>query len=245
MLIAPLIVLAAVASYVGGNGLGIWWFVPNPFQYIIAAAMHGSYVLRSPRTSPALAALSWCTCLYWSSAGMRTFVPGYPLISATLLEATCLLLSKPDPWIPVSERIALWRREQARIALQLQMSEGILPWARRVVRQAVCGRPETAAGYDHLRLAAILADAENRLNTRLARLVMPEHLRQTIVTNAARITSRIETSAAERAVEIDRLVLEAAAACRDECAQMEQLSANERRVLAERCEEALLELAHH
>ena len=51
MLIAPLIVLAAVASYVGGNGLGIWWFVPNPFQYIIAAAMHGSYVLRSPRTS--------------------------------------------------------------------------------------------------------------------------------------------------------------------------------------------------
>ena len=74
---------------------------------------------------------------------------------------------------------------------------------------------------------------------------MPEHLRQSILTNAARITALIETSAAERTVEIDRMILEAAAACRDQCSQIEELGPEERRILSERCEQALLELARH
>src|SRR5438093_11538302 len=107
--------------------------------------MHASYALRSPKTSRLLTVLAWTTSFYWTGAGMTAVAPGYAFISAAVLESTCLLLSKRNGWIPLSERIASWRREQARIALQLRMSEGLLPWARRVIRQAICGRPETAA----------------------------------------------------------------------------------------------------
>jgi len=73
---------------------------------------------------------------------MRIIAPIHPFLSALLLETTCLLLSKREDRLPLSEWIADCRREQARIALQIRMSEGLLPWAKRSIRQAFCGQPE-------------------------------------------------------------------------------------------------------
>ena len=58
MLIAPLVVLTGVASYISGNGLAGWWFLPYPLEYTVAAAMHASYALRSPKTSRLLTVLA-------------------------------------------------------------------------------------------------------------------------------------------------------------------------------------------
>ena len=246
MLIVPLVMLGMAAAYVSGQGLAGAWYVPFPCQYVVAGALHASYALRSPKTRGFLCTVSWCTCLYFTWAGMTTLGSRYPFLPAAVLETVCLLLSASNAkWVSISERLAAWRQTQSQIAVQLRMSEGLLPWVSRCAHQVVVGTPESSEGHEHLRLAAILADSENRLRARIARVALPEQIRQSILTNASRIVARAETSAATRSIEVEQLILEAMAACRDDCSQLEDLSAAERGALTKECERAFMELAHH
>src|SRR5438105_2389909 len=127
----PFVVIAAGAAYVSGEGLARSWYVPSPFQYLITGALHAVYVLRPPKTQPLLCAICWCTCFYLACEGMRLLGSAYPLAPAAVLEFVCLsLAARSLRAFSISARLTEWRRAQAQIAVQLRMSEGLLPWIR-------------------------------------------------------------------------------------------------------------------
>jgi hypothetical protein len=125
-----------------------------------------------------------------------------------------LSLCDRSPW---SERLALWRRSRSEIAVQLRMGDGLLPWMRRCGRQMLIGAPDTPAGVNYRRLLAELADAEHRMRVRLGHLVMPEQLRQSILSCAASLVGLAEASSARLAVELEQQTLTGIAAWRAVC----------------------------
>lgn len=247
ILILPLLVLAVLASYVGGLGLARW-HTPSPVEYLIAAAVHAAWILPATRRSSlALTTAGWVTALWLEQRGIETFyLAESDFLLALLIESVCLLLAHsvapPETW---ADRLARWRRSRADIATQLRMGQGVVPWWRFSLRQFTGGAADTPVGSDYQRFAAALADSEHRLRIRINRATMPEQLRQSILESAAAIGGSAETSAAQRAIEVERQALAAAAACRDQCERLENLSPAERKALSSQCEQAFLELTRH
>ncbi len=245
-LVFPLLVLSALASFLAGLGVAARWHTPFPLEQGIAAALHATWLLGASRKAGLmLTFVSWVTTVWLARAGFATVnaaAPRLPL--ALLLEGICLMLAfsiaGPDPW---PDRLARWRRTRADILTQLRMGHGILPWARMCLRQFASGAADAPLGSDYQRFAAALADAEHRLRIRLNRAAVPERLRQSILGNVSAIVARAETSAAQRAIELEQQALAAAAACREQCERMEDLPISQRQALAGQCEQVFLELA--
>jgi hypothetical protein len=244
LLVFPLLVLGALASYVTGLGLARW-HTPFPLEYAIAGALHASWIVPAARRSGLLlTAVCWTASLWLADRGFATlYITDSNLPPALLLEGVCLLLAvsiaPAEPW---ADRLARWRRTRADIVTQLRMGQGILPWWRLCLRQFATGTADTPLGSDYQRFTAALADAEHRLRVRINRATMPEQLRQSILESVTAIVARAETSAAHRAIEIEQQAVAAAAACRDQCERLESLSTSERKALAGQCEQAFLEL---
>jgi hypothetical protein len=245
MLALPLLVLSALAAYLAGLGVGAEWRTPFPLEHVIAGVLHACWVLPAARRHGLLVPLCWPCSVYFCCEGIRRLDAGASALwVALLLEAICLLLAvslgPAEPW---AERLARWRRARADILTQLRMGSGLLPWVRQCTRQLLGGVPDTPLGADYQRFAAALADAEHRLRVRLSRTVMPEQLRQAILTSASAMMARAEASAAQRAIDLEQQALAAAAACREQCERLEHLTPDQRGQLAGQCESLLLELA--
>jgi hypothetical protein len=247
-LLFPLLILGTLASYVAGLGCAARWQTRFPLEYLIAGALHASWLLPATRRSGlALTATCWTATVWLAEKGIATlYVTGSDLVLAILLEGICLSLAlavaPPEPW---PERLARWRRTRSDMLIQLRMGQGIAPWWRLCLRQFAVGAADTPVGSDYQRFAAGLADAEHRLRVRLSRVAMPEQLRQSLLANVSTIVARAETSAAQRAMELEQQALTAAAACREQCERIEDLTAPERKALAGQCEQVFLELASH
>lgn len=248
VLVFPLLVLGVLASYIAGLGLAARWHITFPLEYLIAGALHAGWLMPATRRSGlALTAVCWIATAWLARKGIATFYSAdSDLLLAILIEGVCLLIAlsiaPADPW---PERLARWRRTRADIITQLRMGQGIVPWWRLCLRQFTSGAADTPFGSDYQRFAAALADTEYRLRIRLNRATMPEQLRQSILENVSTIIARAETSAAQRAIELEQHALTAAAACREQCESMESLSAPERKALADECEQVFLELTGH
>ena len=249
ILIFPLLIMGAVASYVAGLGFATRWHTLFPLEFVVGFALHASWIVPTISRSGnlALPVLCWFASVSLATEGMAgLYFADSDFRSAVLLEGVCLLLalaiSPPEPW---PDRLARWRRTRAAILTQLRMGLGILPWLRVCFRQFAVGSADTPLGADYQRLAAALADAEHRLRARLSRAAIPEQLRQSILGNVAAIVARVETTAAQRYIELEQQSLAAAASCREQCERLENISPSERKALAGQCEQALLELTRH
>lgn len=248
ILIVPLFVLGALASYIAGLGLASRWHTTFPLEFLIAGALHAAWLIPATRRSgPGLTVVCWTATAWLARKGIATFyLADSELLLAVLLEGVCLLLAlsiaPAEPW---PERLARWRRSRADIVTQLRMGQGILPWWRLSVRQFTNGAADTPLGSDYQRFAAALADTEHRLRVRINRATMPEQLRQSVLENVSAIVARAETSAAQRAIELEQQALSAAAACREQCERMESLPATKRKALAGECEQVFMELTRH
>ena len=246
ILILPLVILGALASYLAGLGAAARWHTPFPLEYLISSALNAAWLLPAvQRCRPSLTAICWIASVWLTRQGIAAlYLSESELLLAILLEGICLLLAfsvaPKEPW---ADRLARWRRARAEIATQLHMAQGILPWTRRSFRQFTGGAADTPLGSDYYRFAAALADAEHRLRVRLNRATMPEQLRQSILNNVSAIVAQADTSAAQRAIELERQALAAAATCREQCERLENLPPSERKVLAGQCEQVFLELA--
>jgi hypothetical protein len=250
-LLFPLLVVGGLASYVAGLGVQAYWSLPSfpiptgLFAQIVSAALHtGWMVSAGARRAPAVATACWLVSLWLCWHGALSVSPVSPAFTvALLLEGIALTralaLSPRSTW---AERLARWRRARTDISAQLQMGQGVLPWMQDSLARFVAGAPDKPAGADYSRFLAEMADAEHRLRIRLSRLALPEQLRQSILASAAVLVGRAETSAAHLAIELERQALTAAAACRDQCEQLPELTPKQRQQLAQQCESLFVEL---
>jgi len=188
----------------------------------------------------------WAMSLYACDEGLASFGKAEPSSSvAFFIEMVPLLIS----WalshpVSIAERLARWRRARSEISVQLLMGDGLFHWIPGCVRQFFSGSRAMSGGSSFRRLVAELADAEHTLRMRLGGLVIPERLRQSILTSASTLVSQAERSAAALSIELEQEALNAAAACRDQCEDLENLRPQEKVVLAKQCETLFLELVH-
>jgi hypothetical protein len=250
-LLFPLLAVGSLASYVAGLGVqahsnGQALAVPPALlSQVVSAALHTAWMVSTGnRRTPAVAAACWLVSLWLCWQGALAVSPASPaFVGALLLEGIPLILALAlSPRSTWAERLARWRRARADISAQLQMGQGVLPWARESVVRFVAGAPDRPAGADYSRFLAEMADAEHRLRIRLSRLALPEQLRQSILASAAVLLGRAETSAAHLAIELEQQALSAAAAYRDQCEQLPELTPKQRQHLAHQCESLFVEL---
>ena len=116
VLIVPLLVLAAVASYVAGLGCAARWHTAFPLEYLVAGALHAAWLLPATRRSgPALTVICWTSSVWLTRRGVAAlyYYSGSDLLLAVLLEGICLLLAlsitPSEPW---ADRLARWRDAQ-------------------------------------------------------------------------------------------------------------------------------------
>jgi hypothetical protein len=252
-LVIPLVILGGLAAYVGGLGIEHAWMLgasnaPVPYlSNVISAALHASWIFAAARRrAPLLIAAGWFLSRYFCQEGLTTLGQGSGSFAcSTLAEVIPLLLALAlTPRSTWGEKLARWRRARSEISIQLRMGEGLMSWFPPAVRQFLFGSAVTAAGSSYRRYLAEMADAEHVLRVRLSSLTIPEHLRQSILTSAGALVGQAEKSAAALAIHLEREALNAAAACRDQCEELEDLQPQERAVLAKQCEALFLELVH-
>src|SRR5581483_7164987 len=210
-LLIPFLPLALFASYLSGVGIATAWSSMLPWSpylgQLLSAALHcGWAILAGSRRGRFAAATCVWISVYLCRAGLISLgQSSTPLLGAIVLEGIPLLLAiqlRPLPsW---QDRLASWRRSRGDIAVQLRLGQGVLPWVRDCLRQALIGHAETPLSTDYQRFAASLADAEYRFRVRLSRAAMPEDLRQSILENVAAIVARAESTAAARAIELEQ-----------------------------------------
>lgn len=242
--------LAGLAAWIASLGVDRLWLTetgdaPLPFvAAAVAAALHAAWILPAfHRDSPALIGLAWLASVWACRAGLVAAGFDDAVLPATLLETITLAIAlnacDGSPW---AERLARWRRARQNIATQLRMGDGLAPWVAASTRQLLTGKPDRPAvgGFD--RVAADLADAEQRLHARLAAVALPEAVRQSMLAAAQALVSRAEAATAHVAITLERQALEEAAACRDRIAALTGISDAEREALATQCEALMLDL---
>jgi hypothetical protein len=253
VLIIPLIILGSISAFLVGIGIVHTWmplYVDPPFiylPYIISAALNTSWIFPAARhRAPFLVFLAWLLSCHYCHQGLKSLTYGpNPLAGALLAETIALLLAQalvPGPtW---SERLTRWRRARTDISVQLHMGEGILYWFPPAIKRFLLGSSEMPSGTNYGRFVAELRDGEHRLHIRLSKLAIPEHLRQSILSSASDLLGQAEKSAACLAIELEKNALAAAAACCDECEDLEGLQPQEKSVLGRQFEDLFLDLIH-
>lgn len=248
----PCIPLAALAAWLTALGLEPL-AVPLPddvpprlWMATIAAALHAAWILPAfLRRAPALVAVAWLVCVAAARAGFVVAGFSTPLSAAVVLEGIVLALAlsatERASW---AERLARWRRARQEIATQLQMGEGLLLWTRTCVDRIVSGRAERPALAAVDRIVADLADAQHRVQSRLASLAMPEQAWEAVLASAQALTAEAEVAASRFAADIERRALCEAAACGDLVRRLPDVPEADRDRLARECEAMLIGLAH-
>jgi hypothetical protein len=253
VLVIPLVVLGGGAAFLAGIGIAQTWMpqdVGLPFiclPFMISAALHASWIFPAARRrSPYLVILAWLLSFHYCYHGLMVLANGAnPFAGALVAETIILLLAQAlTPGSTWGERLARWRRARSEISIQLRMGDGILSWFPPSLRRFLLGSSEIPSGTSYGRFVAELRDAEHSLRIRLSRLAIPEHLRQSILSSASDLLGQAEKSAAGQAIEMERHALVAAAACRDECENLEGLQPQEKSVLGRQCEDLFLDLVH-
>lgn len=251
----PLVTLASLAGaggYVAALGLqSLWWHsavgTANLGVFVIVAgALHMTWILpASRRAHSGLVVAAWLTTVYFTAlgltaAGFTAGAPTYALILEGITLAVALSMTEASPW---PDRLARWRRSRQRIATELRMTEGIVPWARSCITQLVSGRQARPAASDFERLRAELVDAGEQMRLDVAHLALPDAGRQALLTSAQAIATHAATCAAELSMAVERRTLIEASACRDAIEGLTDLDPAERERVAGDCERLLLELA--
>lgn len=252
-LVVPLFVLTALASYVAGLGFRQCWTdrAGEPpvlyLEQVISGALHLGWVLCvAYRGGTFVTAVCWTSSLVACDEGLGSISGTAPssLLALTIEGIPLLLAMSLTPSSSVAERLARWRRARSEISVQLRMGEGLVHWLPAAFRQFLKGTADMPAGSSYRRFLAEMADAEHTLRIRLNCLAIPEQLRQSILTTANSLVGQAEKSAAILAMEFERQALNAAAVCRDQCEDLENMQPDEKAALAKQCEDLFLELVH-
>ena len=243
-----------MAAWVASLGIDRLWLTetgaaPLPFVSLaVATALHAAWILPTFRLdSPALIGLTWLTSVWACRAGLVAAGFSASTLPAFALEAIALSLAlnagERTPW---GDRLARWRRARQRITTELRMSEGLMPWLGWSVRRLFVGSPErptASAGFD--RMVAELADAEQRLQSRVAELALPEEIRQRMLASAQALVARAEQATGQVAIGLEQQALEEAAGCCDRILRLQEIPSAKREALAHECEALMLGLVGH
>jgi hypothetical protein len=249
-LLAPLLPLAALAAWLDAIGLADVWhghagtMPPLVVCLVVGAALEASWLLAASRGMRRLP-IAWLLAVVLSRDGLHASAFGTAAsIDACALHALLLGLAslRADP-LSWSERLAAWRRARQRIATELRLGDGLLPWARECWTRILTGRAEHPSATAFDRLIADLDDAGAHTRTRLTALTLPDAVRQAASNAVHAIARRAETAAADLALAIERASLDEAAACRDLIGGLTDRSPEEREQLAAACESLLVDLA--
>jgi hypothetical protein len=253
VLVIPLVILGGFNAFLAGIGISQAWmpqYLSLPFlclPHLFSAALNASWIFPAARhRAPYLVFLAWLLSCHYCHQGLKSLSEDpNSMAGALFLETITLLLAQaviPSPtW---SERLTRWRRARAEISVQLHMGEGVLYWFPPALRRFLLGSSEMPSGTNYGKFVAQLRDAEHSLRIRLSKLAMPEHLRQSILSSAGNLLGQAEKSAACLAIELEKNALAAAAACRDECEDLDGLQPQEKSALGRQCEDLFLDLIH-
>ena len=244
--------LAALGAWFGSLGWDHVWLSETgntPLPYVslaIAASLHAAWLVPAfRRDNPILISLGWIACVWAGREGLIAEHFADITLPAIAVETIALAIAlSAGERVAWADRLSRWRRARQNIATQLRMSEGVFPWLKTSAHRLVTGAPDRPAGAAFDRLTADLADAEQRLQLDLARLALPEHVRQSMITAAHALVSRAEVATAQVAITLERQALEEAAACRDQIGKLSAVPAPERERLAAACEGLMLDLVH-
>ncbi len=251
VLMIPFLTFGAVAAYVAGVGAASWWASrggpapPLGLEYVASGALQLGWMTCAARgRAPVLTGVGFVTSVSLCRDGFRTFQRGEaPWTAAVLIESLVLLvaLALRSP-VGLAERLRRWRRARDEMALQIRMGDGLLPWARDCVARLIAGRADVPLCQTFRRLAAELAEVQNRLAFKVSGWVGPEPLRQFLQVGAAQLLTQAEHASATLAVELEKRTLALAAACREQCDSLPGLAPDERSRAARQCEELLFDL---
>jgi hypothetical protein len=220
----PLLSVAGLATYLASCGLaGLWRghtnADPEPIVTLgVAAAMHAAWILPATlRRQPVVVGLAglvtWSFCRDGLVAsGFQAGAWSYAVVLEGLILALALGHSESATW---PDRLARWRRARERMATELRIAEGLVPWGRTTVVHFLHGRADRPTAASFQRVVAELADGEDRMRRRIASLVLPDAVREIVQTAAHSVTACAETTAAELAMAVERQALDQAAGCRD------------------------------
>lgn len=245
-----LVILGTVAVYVSGAGAAAWWAAqagsPPPLAqgWLVSAGLHLAWVGSAACGRSHLLVLAGFPTSVWLCR--RGFLSlsnvGSPLVAAFLLQGLVLLLAFSfRPPLPPAARLARWRRTLADIETQLRMTDGLASWTHRCLRHLCLGQRQVPLLGGLERLPAELAEVESRLGTELVRVAAPESLRQFLQSAVADLATEAERICAAAAEELERRTLALAAACRERCDDLPDLSPEKRAQLARQCEQVLVE----
>jgi len=250
-LLFPLLILGSVTAYLAGLGIESAWRDLTqssplfPVHFLISIALHLGWITpAAKRRLPALTIVGWLVSLHFCDAGLAAAGPGshsmsYSFLAEILSLLLALALTPRSSW---GERLARWRRARAEIAIQARMGEGIFRWVVPVLRQSLVGPPIAPPGGDFRRFTAELSDAEQRLRIRLRSTILPEQIRQSMLSSASELVGRAEAAAAQTGFDLERSALAASASCREQLEEMDDITPDRKSALAAQCESLFLEL---
>lgn len=253
LLTIPLVPLAVLGACLTALGLSDVWHwhthsTPDlPSAIVIAAALHAAWVVPAVLGRQRfLTAAGWLVTVGFCRTGLRasgfdSSAGWYALVLESIVLAIACGHGASIPW---SERLAAWRRSRERIATEVRMGEGLLPWSRAVLARVFTGRADRPVSSAFQHVAAELADADDRMRQSIAALALPDAAADVMRTAVRTIATRAEATAAELAIVVERVALEQAAACRDAIARLKDLPAADRERIGGACESLLLDLAH-
>lgn len=92
-------------------------------------------------------------------------------------------------------------------------------------------------------LAAAVRDAEARLGVHLSHVVLPEQVRESLLTRARELESQAELASIETGMLLEHQALSSAVTFRDECRRLEHLTEDQRDAIARNGQAFLLECA--
>jgi hypothetical protein len=246
--IAALLVLAAPAVWLGVIGAGALWPRADLAWHLFFAALSLGWHAAWLGAVVAGRRRLWITPAWIASVEIvrrgldASGFAATPWLWALGLEATLLGVALQwTPGVAAPERLARWRRTADDLLAQLRLGPGLLPWIASCVRIGLRGAPADTPPLTSL--AAAVQNAEARLGVRLSHGVLPEHVRQSLLTRASELNAQAELVTVEAGLGLELEALTAAAAFRDECRRLDDLTEEERDTLARTGQAFLLESA--
>ena len=248
----PLVVLTFVGSAVTAKPLAaclplvVDSTLASGVSVSIALALHLVWIVPAlRRTNPILVGVSWLVTMYLTAGGFAVLTETQPTTAAPVLDTLILGLALAHtPAASWPDRLARWRRSRERIATELRMGDGLIPWLRSIASRITHGeadRPRSSA-FDVL--VANLDRSNDRIHRTIASLALPDAVRESLRTTAQRIVTDAETTLARMAIDLERRALDHAALCRDAILALDYIPDAERDRLAHDCESLILDLAH-
>lgn len=248
--IASLMAVATPAVYFGGCGLYSLWESGGPawwaFLLALSCGCHAAWLsalVRGRSLAPFVPALLLSTDVCrrgLATSGFSGSAAVWAVVLETTLAALALQLAPPLRW---PDRLAAWRRACEETAAQLRLARGILPCVFDSVTRLGRAHRAGATETQFADLAAAIGDMDVRLGRQVAPLVMPEHVRQSLLTRAHALATEAELASIEVSMAIEQQALTAAVAFRDECTVLEGLDDSARDALVRGGQAFLLEVA--